>query len=148
MISHSLADTKNIAEGFAKDLVTRGRGRNAMLVGLYGDLGSGKTAFTQIAAKAFGVKEEVTSPTFIIEKIYKTGSDIFPSFVHVDAYRLDSGDDLKKLGFEKVLKNPETVVFLEWPERVVDILPDHIRVMCTFVSEKSREYEIIVPNEK
>jgi tRNA threonylcarbamoyladenosine biosynthesis protein TsaE len=143
VISKSLSDTKKIAEIFAKDILARGRGKHATLVGLYGDLGSGKTAFTQMVAKIFGVVEEITSPTFIIEKIYKTKSDIFPTFIHVDAYRLDSGEDLKKIGFDEVLKDPEALVFLEWPERVAEILPDHIRVMCKFVSEKERNYEII-----
>ncbi len=142
MISHSLSETKKIASDFAKDLISRGQNNKATVVGLYGDLGSGKTAFTQSAAKIFGV-EEVTSPTFIIEKIYETNSDIFKMFVHVDAYRLDRGSDLKKLGFEKVLENPETLVFIEWPERVSEILPNHIRIMCEFVSEKERKYEII-----
>lgn len=143
MISHSLKETQVFAEAFAKDLMGRKKKKTATVVGLYGDLGSGKTAFTQAAAKAFGVREEVTSPTFIIEKIYRTKNEIFPTFVHVDAYRLDSGKDLEKIGFEKILKDPDTVVFVEWPERVGEILPDHIRVMCTFVSEKERNYEII-----
>ena len=149
MISHSLKETQNLAEGFAKDLIGRGKEKTATVVGLYGDLGSGKTAFTQFVAEAFGVKEEVTSPTFIIEKIYNLPAGrqeqiaSFSTFVHVDAYRLDNGDDLKKIGFEKVLKNPDTLVFIEWPERVLEILPNHIRVMCEFVSEKERNYEII-----
>ncbi len=143
MISHSLKETQNLAEEFVKDLIGHGKKKTATVVGLYGDLGSGKTAFTQFVAEVFGVKDEVTSPTFIIEKIYKTKSDIFPIFIHVDAYRLDNGDDLKKIGFEKVLKNSDNLIFVEWPERVSEILPDHIRVMCEFVSEKERKYEII-----
>ena len=142
MISHSLSETKKIAGDFAKDLVSRGRNKKATVVGLYGDLGSGKTAFTQATAKFFGIKE-VTSPTFIIEKIYKTNSDIFKTFVHVDAYRLDNAEDLRKLGFEEILNDPEALVFVEWPERVSEILSDHIRLMCEFVSEKERNYEII-----
>ncbi len=103
MISHSLADTKKIAQDFSKDLITHGKKKIATVVGLYGDLGSGKTAFVQAAAEIFGVKE-ITSPTFIIERIYKTKNDVFPTLVHVDAYRLDNGGDLKKLGFEKSWK--------------------------------------------
>ncbi len=142
MISHSLAETEKIAKNFAKDLITRGKKKTATIVGLYGDLGSGKTAFVQSAAKIFGV-EEVVSPTFIIERIYKTNDDIFSTLIHIDAYRLDNGEDLKKLGFEKILKDPSALIFIEWPERVAEILPDHIRVMCEFVSEKERKYEII-----
>ncbi len=142
MISHSLAETKKLAEEFSKDLIIKGRGNKSTLIGLYGDLGSGKTAFVQAAAKIFGVNE-IVSPTFIIEKIYKTKSDIFETLIHVDAYRLESGKDLIRLGFDEVLKNPKSLIFLEWPERVAEILPDHIRVMCEFVSEKERKYEII-----
>ena len=143
MISHSLKETEDIAKGFTKDLISHGTQKKATLVGLYGDLGSGKTTFTQMVAEIFGVKEMVTSPTFIIEKIYKTQSDIFPKFIHIDAYRLDSGEDLKKLGFEKILEDSEALIFIEWPEHVAEILPEHIRVICEFVSEKERTYEII-----
>jgi len=143
MISHSLEETEKIAKEFAKDLISRGKGKSATVVGLYGDLGSGKTFFTQAVAKVFGIKEEVTSPTFIIERIYGTNNPVFPKLIHVDAYRLDSGEDLKKIGFGEVLKNSDNLVFIEWPERVSEILPKHIRVMCEFVSDKERKYEII-----
>ncbi len=150
VISNSPKDTERIATEFSKDIISHGRGKSAVVVGLYGDLGSGKTTFTKLAAKTLGVEEEVTSPTFIIEKIYKTKDVVFSTFVHADAYRLDSGEDLKKLGFLEILKDPETLVFIEWPEKVAEILPEHIHVECEFVSKNSRKYNIVFPekNEK
>lgn len=126
-----------------KDLMTRGKGKTATVIGLYGDLGSGKTIFTQFCAKYLKIEESVASPTFLIEKIYKTENSVFKIFIHVDAYRLDSGEDLRKLGFEETLQNPESLIFIEWPERVSEILPEHIRVRCEFITENKREYEII-----
>jgi len=143
MISHSTDETKKIAQVFVKDLMTRGIRKGGTVVGFYGDLGSGKTTFIQNAARELGVIEDVTSPTFIIERIYKTKNPVFKTLVHIDAYRLDSGEDLQKLGFDEILKNPDTLIFIEWPERVSEILPDHIRINCKFISEKSRSYEII-----
>src|SRR3989338_3678065 len=76
----------------------------ATVVGLSGDLGSGKTSFVQGVANALGVSEHVTSPTFILERIYKLSvpkpstydlvPNTFSHLVHIDAYRLDSASEL------------------------------------------------------
>ena len=99
----------------------------ALIVGLYGDLGSGKTAFTQVVAKCLGVKETVTSPTFVIEKIYKLDHRDFEHLIHIDAYRLKNGDELLHLGWEEIAKNPKNIIFIEWPERVAEILPNNMK---------------------
>jgi tRNA threonylcarbamoyladenosine biosynthesis protein TsaE len=96
----------------------------ATLVTLSGELGAGKTAFTKAAAKHFGSTEIVNSPTFVLEKIYKLPPDkLFKRFVHIDAYRLENGDELSPLGFSELMKNSETIIFLEWPEKVEEALP-------------------------
>ena len=111
----------------------------SVVVGLVGDLGSGKTTFSQYIAKLLGVTNIVTSPTFIIEKIY-TGTDtVFPQLIHIDAYRLENGRDLSILGFEDILKKKGTLVLVEWPERVRDILPaDTLTVNFKFIDENTR----------
>ena len=115
----------------------------ALIVGLYGDLGSGKTAFTQVVAKCLGVKETVTSPTFVIEKIYKLDHRDFEHLIHIDAYRLKNGDELLHLGWEEIAKNPKNIIFIEWPERVAEILPNNMKkIYFTFVNEDTREIEI------
>lgn len=143
ILSKSLNDTENTAREFVeKEFVKNSKG--ALVVGLYGDLGSGKTAFTQAVAKYLGVKETVTSPTFVIEKIYKLENGNFDHLIHIDAYRLESGKELIHLGWEEISKNPKNIIFIEWPERVAEILPKDIKkIRFTFANENTREIEIV-----
>lgn len=140
-----MEDTDNIACDFIeKEFVKNDNG--AVIVGLYGDLGSGKTAFTQAMAKCLGVKETVTSPTFVIEKIYKLKNKNFDHLIHIDAYRLKSGDELLRLDWEEIAKNPKNIIVIEWPEKVAEILPDNIKkIYFTFVNENTREMDVRLP---
>ena len=101
------------------------REERATLVTLSGELGAGKTAFTKAVAKALEIEEEVTSPTFVLEKIYqlRCPTPKFARLVHIDAYRLASGADLAALGFTELMRDPSILILLEWPERVADVLP-------------------------
>ena len=102
----------------------RPREGGATLVSLSGELGAGKTAFVKAAARALGVEEAVTSPTFVLEKVYQLPSDRpFRRLVHIDAYRLESGGDLAALGFTGLMRDAGNLVMLEWPERVAAALP-------------------------
>ncbi len=95
----------------------------ATLVTLSGDLGAGKTTFAQKIAQVLGVTEHVTSPTFVLAKTYALPEgQLFRELLHIDAYRLEQGSDLEKLGFSDADKNTETLILLEWPERVADML--------------------------
>lgn len=113
------------AEGFAKALLSFTE--RATLVTLSGELGAGKTSFTQGVARALGVTDAVTSPTFVLEKIYLLENQSFERLIHIDAYRLTSGSDLHALGFDELMENPKNLILLEWPEKVGDKLPrpDH-----------------------
>lgn len=96
----------------------------ATVVTLSGELGAGKTAFTQAIAKAYGVSESVTSPTFVLEKVYALPKESgFEHLIHIDAYRLESVDELKVLGWDSLMKEAGNLVLLEWPEHVVSALP-------------------------
>lgn len=142
IISKNLKETEKIARDFIEKEFVRNK-EGALVVGLYGDLGSGKTAFTQAVAKCLGVKETVTSPTFVIEKIYKLDDKNFDHIIHIDAYRLKSGDELLHLGWEEISKNPKNIIFIEWPERVSDILPNNIKkIFFTFVDENTRDIRL------
>jgi len=113
----------------------------ALVVGLSGDLGSGKTTFSQMVATQLGVTDRVTSPTFVIEKIYKTkDARQFETFVHIDAYRLEKGAELDVLNFKDILEQSHTLVFIEWPEKVKEGLPaDLFRMNFEFIDEKTRQ---------
>jgi tRNA threonylcarbamoyladenosine biosynthesis protein TsaE len=88
---------------------------------LSGDLGAGKTLFTQGLAKGMGVSDEVTSPTFAIMNVYEAKIPIY----HFDLYRLDFPDELYDIGFEEYTgRNSAGVAVIEWPDKFPDSLPD------------------------
>jgi len=95
----------------------------AVLVTLSGELGAGKTAFTKAVAKALGVADDLTSPTFVLQKAYDISCNGFARLIHIDAYRLESGEELVPLRLDESLKDPENLIMLEWPEKVADALP-------------------------
>ena len=90
-----IAQTKKLANDIAKKL------KGGEVLALSGDLGAGKTTFTQYLAKALGVKGNVNSPTFVLMKIYETKKKPIRHLVHLDVYRLNSGDDLITLGLDE-----------------------------------------------
>jgi tRNA threonylcarbamoyladenosine biosynthesis protein TsaE len=113
----------------------------ALVVGLSGDLGSGKTAFSQAIAKNLGVSEQVTSPTFVIEKIYQT-KDVegFQTLIHIDAYRIEKPEEVDTFGLKEAMKMPHALVLIEWPEKIKQTLPtDIVEIKFTFIDEKTRE---------
>ena len=116
---------------------------NATIVGLQGDLGAGKTTFVKSVASVLGVEGAVTSPTFVIEKIYKLpDGERFSRIVHIDAYRLENGKELLSLGWEEIASDPQNLILIEWPERVADILPKSVnRIYFNFIDENTREVE-------
>ena len=119
----------------------------ALLIGpgdvitLSGDLGAGKTAFAKAFAKALGVGEDVTSPTFVIEKIYALQGQPWKHLVHIDAYRLEGGHELLSLGFEEMLRDPAHIILVEWPEIVPTAIPAgaDLSLAFRFVDESVRE---------
>jgi len=147
MISKSVEETNKIALDFVKQLSEKNENSKALkatVVGLFGDLGSGKTTFTQALGKHLGVGEVMTSPTFVIEKRYDLDGKLgFKKLIHIDAYRLDSGSEILKLNLEEDLNNPDNLILIEWPERVVGAMPvDIIKINFKFISEFEREIEI------
>ncbi|MDB5237078.1 MAG: hypothetical protein JWL88_180 [Parcubacteria group bacterium] len=109
----------------------------ATLITLSGELGAGKTSFTQGIAHALGITESVTSPTFVLEKIYELPEDTargFKRLVHIDAYRLESGRSLASLGFDELMQDKHNLILLEWPEQVADVLPaPHATITLTVI---------------
>ena len=121
----SAEETQEVARELLQHIVEENQGvGSAPVIGLSGDLGAGKTTFMKGIAQALGIEEDITSPTFIIEKIYDLTDQPFDRLVHIDAYRLESGDELVALGWYEVLSNPRTIVFIEWPEQVSEVMPD------------------------
>ncbi len=95
---------------------TRG---NGTIVALQGDLGAGKTVFAKGVAETLGIRENVTSPTFVIEKIYTIPEPApWKRLVHIDAYRLEGEGELVTIGWNDIASDPGNLILLEWPECV------------------------------
>lgn len=136
-LSKSLDETRELARDFLASLAVSET--RATVIGLSGDLGAGKTAFTQALARELGISEPITSPTFVLEKIYKLANQKFARLVHVDAYRLESGAELLKLGFGELLADKNNLIIIEWVERVQEILGDFRKVDFKFIDDQTRE---------
>ena len=140
MISKGIQDTFAIAAEFARGLESREGG--ATVIALKGDLGSGKTTFTKAFAAALGVPaEEITSPTFVIEKRFDlAGHAFFKNLIHIDAYRLERPEEIQKLGWSETLKGEGNLVLVEWPEHIGAALPPNTpTISFRFIDENTRE---------
>lgn len=97
------------------------------VVSLTGDLGAGKTVLVQGAARALGVQDPVTSPSFVLVREYRGDLPVY----HLDVYRLDRIQEVLDLGFEDYL-DPSGVLFIEWGDAIDTLLPDeHLRAEIT-----------------
>ena len=125
-------------------LATKDR-QKAVVVGLHGDLGAGKTTFMKAFAASLGVTEEVTSPTFVIMKGYEIVESAggakrahpFSHLYHIDAYRIEDVDEMRVLGFEELLQQKDTIICIEWAENIAPLLPlDTLHITFTIVGEE------------
>lgn len=105
---------KNIAANF--------KGGDIIL--LFGNLGAGKTTLTKGIAEYFGIKKNITSPTFALMNTYEVlrPKSYVLNLVHIDTYRLQAEEDLIEIGVEDYLGAPDTVCLIEWPEKLKQLL--------------------------
>ncbi len=107
--TNSELETEQAGERFAANLP------DGVVVAMYGELGSGKTAFVRGMARGMGISMRVSSPTFTIVNEYRGDREL----IHFDMYRLSSGDELFDIGWEDYL-NRSSVCAVEWSENVED----------------------------
>ena len=135
----SVEETWALAKEFAAGL------RPGDIVCLEGDLGAGKTTFTQGLAAALGMAGRVTSPTFCLVQEHRCASarEGMPSLlVHMDLYRLRGEDDVLAIGWEDYLTEGAVLV-VEWPERAGSLIPETARhVRITHMGENFRRIDI------
>ena len=113
----SLEETWALAAQFAEELAP------GDVVCLEGDLGAGKTTFTQGVGRALGVKRTVTSPTFCLVAEHPSSRFLL---VHMDLYRLHTPEDVLAIGWEDYLSRG-AVLFVEWADRAGDLIPPSAR---------------------
>ena len=141
---NSVEETWALAKRFADEL------RPGDVVCLEGDLGAGKTTFTQGLAAALGVPGRVNSPTFCIVQEHRVADNVKPQtpnvkpsyLVHMDLYRLHGEDDVIAIGWEDYLAEGAVLV-VEWPERAGSLIPPNARhvVFSHLPGEESRRIE-------
>jgi tRNA threonylcarbamoyladenosine biosynthesis protein TsaE len=120
-------ETRKLAEIFAKEVLFRfPLKRRAMVLALDGPLGSGKTTFVKGFACGLGLRQKITSPTFLIMRAYRLPKGSQVTFWHIDCYRLHYGREIIKLGFRDVICDPGNIVLIEWAKNIKPALPKKI----------------------
>jgi len=142
--------TKKVGKILAKEVLKTRSEKKALVVGLIGDLGGGKTTFLQGFARGLGLKEKILSPTFIILRKFQipnpksqTNSKFqipkFKTFYHADCYRVEKPQELLVLGYQEIISNPENIVAVEWADKILDLLPqDAIILKFDFINQNQR----------
>jgi tRNA threonylcarbamoyladenosine biosynthesis protein TsaE len=140
-----LVEDKTQTQQLAEKIGTQLKAGDVVL--LSGDLGAGKTTFTQGLAKALSVRGNITSPTFVIARLHPNLGE-GPALLHVDAYRLNSLAEIADLDFVSDLSR--AIVVVEWPRDMVDDLTDNpikINLITNPDNENQRTLEISAGKE-
>ena len=127
MITNDSEKTKEFAKMLCQQWLKINKTKNSnWLVCLYGDLGGGKTTFSQGIGEELSVKEIVNSPTFLIMKKYISAKKINKKYTlyHFDCYRITDAQEILDLGWEDIIGGENNIILIEWPERIEKILPE------------------------
>jgi len=136
IISNSEKETFDFAKNFAKQL------KGGKIIELYGNLGAGKTIFTKGLASGIGIKEVINSPTFVIMKIYKIKKKYnkIKNLVHIDAYRINSDEDIIDIGIKEYFNRDDTIIIIEWAENIKKIiLQKSIKIKIKVIDKNIRK---------
>lgn len=137
----AMADSMGAEETFQLGRLLGQQAKPGQVYGLVGDLGVGKTVFTQGFAAGLGVQEPVCSPTFTIVQVYEGGR--LP-FYHFDVYRIGDVEEMDEVGCEDCFYG-EGVSLVEWADLVEGILPErYIRIEMTKDLQKGFDYRRIL----
>jgi len=145
-LTKSPIQTKKLGKAFAKKILKSKFSQKAVVLGLIGDLGGGKTTFIQGFAKGLGIKEKILSPTFVLMKKFSIPSGVF---VHIDCYRIQKPKELLDLGFKKLITNPKNIVVIEWADRINKIMPKGSKILkFKFINRETRRIVLELKNGK
>lgn len=135
--SRSEDDTRELAENIESEKFPN------MIICLNGELGSGKTLFVKGFAKALGIKDDITSPTFTIVKEYLDGE---AELYHMDVYRVE--DNYESVGIEDYFSRPG-ISIIEWADMIENILPaERLDINISIVGENTRIMTLIPHGDK
>lgn len=145
----SSKETQAVARALAEEIVcSKLSFKQALVIALRGDLGGGKTTFTQGFARGLGVRQTVLSPTFVLMKSYKLLATHYKRLVHIDAYRFEKPKEITILGWKELVSDNANIILVEWAERLGKLLPkDRIEISFEFVDEKTRNIKFSIFND-
>src|SRR5258706_10342091 len=136
IITKSAEETQSEGEKFAALL------NPSDIVLLHGDLGAGKTTFTQGLAKGLGINKRIISPTFVIIRSHEISNAKY--LYHVDLYRLETENDIKGSGVLEILESKDSIIAIEWPEKLGSLTPKkRWEVNLKHVKNDEREITVI-----
>lgn len=132
------SETQKLAEELSKQLKPND------VVALYGDLGSGKTTFTQFLVTALQFSDRVQSPTFILMREYRhSAHPTIKRVFHIDLYRLKTNLDANSIDLDELFARPDAITVIEWPELIKHTLPPHtLSINFDYIDEHTRKAHI------
>lgn len=98
--------------------------KGAHVITFSGELGAGKTALVKALARNLGIREHITSPTFVLMKRYSADHSWLTTLIHIDAYRVEDIDELRVLKLDERFIETGTLICIEWPERMEALIPE------------------------
>lgn len=145
-VSKSSQETQKLAQILAKEIIKNPRPKTrAIIIGLEGELGAGKTTFVKGFAKGLGVKDKIFSPTFVLMKVYnfRPKENGAKFLFHFDCYRLKDHKDFVLLGVKEFLEDPRNIILVEWSDRVEKVLPArYVKVHIDHIDKKTRKITV------
>jgi tRNA threonylcarbamoyladenosine biosynthesis protein TsaE len=151
--SKSEKETFGFGQKFSKDF------KGGEIIGLVGDLGAGKTVFVRGLATGLGITKKITSPTFVFMKIYPVKQfrlrrnsrsaglnrenpvrrRAIKELVHIDAYRITRAADMDGIGVKEYFNRPDTIVVIEWADKIKKILPKRTKFFSFKINASGRQ---------
>ena len=122
---HDPTELKNVAVALLQE--------QPRVLALVGPLGAGKTTLTQALGRELGIHEQVTSPTYVLQQIYRISNHPpYDTLVHVDCYRINADYEVPALDLEYWVQRPKTLIVIEWADRIKKHLAGFQPVWLTF----------------
>jgi tRNA threonylcarbamoyladenosine biosynthesis protein TsaE len=146
--SYSSSETKKIGTLIASKIskISFKFKKEALILALIGELGTGKTTFISGFLKGLGIKKQSPSPTFILIRRKKIKNKNFKNLYHIDVYRIKNPKELISLGFKKIIQDPKNIVLIEWANKIIKILPKNTIQIYFYHGKSENERKIILKN--
>lgn len=140
-ITKSLKETKALGAILGGELRGARRQKQAFVIALSGELGAGKTLFTQGLTRALGVRSRVQSPTFVLMRRYSLRRGGFKNLWHIDCYRVKRARELVSIGLTSIMRDSTNIIVIEWAERIKKYIPKS--ALWIYFDHKARDERII-----